>query len=92
MTLHAHLSRTAVALLLAGVAVAGHAQRAVLPERVDTVAKGRVAAGIYKTLVIAVVDGEATAIYALGKFDNRRRPRSRRSRSIRRAATSSSSR
>lgn len=46
----------------------------VLPERVEKAAQDRVAAGIYQTLVIGVVDGDRSEVVAFGTLDDGKAP------------------
>jgi len=45
-----------------------------LPERVEEAAQERIAAGIYRTLVFGVVDGDKTETVTIGKLDNGNAP------------------
>jgi D-alanyl-D-alanine-carboxypeptidase/D-alanyl-D-alanine-endopeptidase len=65
------------AAALMGLLVVGNcmgAQPSLLPDRVDKVNKMRIAAGDYPALVIAVVDGNRSAVYSYGKLDNGKAP------------------
>lgn len=74
MGFRAYSIQFAISLLLACAASAGVAQPAVLPARVEAVAKDRVAAGIYPTLVFGIVDGGKSAVRAFGTLDGSRQP------------------
>lgn len=45
-----------------------------LPSRIDTAARQYVEAGEYPVIVIGVVDGDHSAVYAYGKLDNGQKP------------------
>jgi serine-type D-Ala-D-Ala carboxypeptidase/endopeptidase len=45
-----------------------------LPERVETAARDRIAAGTYQTLVFGIVDGEKSEVAAYGKLDDGQAP------------------
>jgi serine-type D-Ala-D-Ala carboxypeptidase/endopeptidase len=50
------------------------ANAGLLPERVEKAAQERVAAGTYRTLVFAVVDGDKSEVAAFGTLDNGQAP------------------
>jgi serine-type D-Ala-D-Ala carboxypeptidase/endopeptidase len=50
------------------------ANAGLLPERVEKAAQERIEAGIHKTLVFAVVDGDKTEVVAFGRLDNDKAP------------------
>jgi D-alanyl-D-alanine-carboxypeptidase/D-alanyl-D-alanine-endopeptidase len=62
----------AVSCLLAFSTAA--AEPSLLPDRVDKAIHDRIANGEYPALVIAVVDGDRSAVYAFGKLDNGKAP------------------
>jgi serine-type D-Ala-D-Ala carboxypeptidase/endopeptidase len=45
-----------------------------LPERVETAARDRIAAGTYQTLVFGMVDGDKSEVAAFGKLDDGKAP------------------
>lgn len=57
--------------LMAGVSTAN---AGLLPERVEKAAQERVAAGVYQTLVFAVVNGDKSGVVAFGKLDGGKLP------------------
>jgi D-alanyl-D-alanine-carboxypeptidase/D-alanyl-D-alanine-endopeptidase len=69
------LSRRVAAWSLAiGLTTSVSAAAGLLPERVGKVAQDRVAAGMYRTLVFGVVDGDRSEIVAVGKLDDGKAP------------------
>lgn len=66
-------SRLAAWFLAACAASAG-AQPALLPERIEKAAQDRIAAGTYRTLVFAVVDGNFSEVRTFGALDDGKRP------------------
>jgi serine-type D-Ala-D-Ala carboxypeptidase/endopeptidase len=50
------------------------ANAGLLPERVEKAAQERIEAGIHKTLVFAVVDGDKTEVVGVGRLDNGKAP------------------
>jgi len=66
--------KIAAAMVLAGAAAASLAQPVALSERVETIAKQRVAAGTYPSLVFAVVDGDKTSVRVFGTLDGGKPP------------------
>lgn len=63
-----------MALGLSFTTVCAASDASLLPARVDTAARQYVEAGEYPVLVIGVVDGEHSAVYAYGKLDNGQTP------------------
>ncbi|MBV8503490.1 MAG: serine hydrolase [Paucibacter sp.] len=64
----------AASMILASAAAAAFAQPAALPERVEVIAKERVASGTYPTLVFGIVDGDKSAVRAFGTRDSGQAP------------------
>jgi CubicO group peptidase (beta-lactamase class C family) len=61
--------KAALAAMVLGLCVPGvPASGGPLPERVEKAARERIAAGTYQTLVLGVVDGDRSAIVALGRL------------------------
>ena len=50
------------------------ANTGLLPERVESAARERFAAGTYQTLVFGVVDGDKSEVVAFGKLDDGEAP------------------
>jgi D-alanyl-D-alanine-carboxypeptidase/D-alanyl-D-alanine-endopeptidase len=66
--------RIAVWSLAACVMTGISASAGLLPERVDSAARERIAAATYQTLVFGVVDGDKSEVVAFGKLDNGKEP------------------
>ncbi len=70
----AHPAKVILACLICLLASSSMASAGLLPERVETAAKERVAAGFYPTLVFAVVEGEKSEIVAFGELSATAKP------------------
>lgn len=68
--------RSLIALVLAAVSFGAAAadSSSLLPPRVEKAITARIAAGEYPSMVVAVVDGDRSHVYAFGKLDNGKAP------------------
>ncbi|QNK03102.1 serine hydrolase [Dyella telluris] len=68
------MKRMWLALGLSFATACAAADASLLPQRVDEAARQYIQAGEYPVLVIGVVDGDRSAVYAYGKLDNGQKP------------------
>lgn len=68
------MNRKLIAAVLFAVVSVANAAPPVLPPRVDAAVKNRVDDGEYPALVIAIVDGDHSSVYAYGKLNNGKLP------------------